>query len=87
MAAPRVRYAGGTTFVLPGGNEIYVTNKYVIPSGPEAWLGPIGLSSLRTAMKQAGNDDTNSLYVGSDLPDRFDSRSRWMRRGWRRSSG
>jgi len=47
MPLRRIRYVGFTSFALPGGNEIYVTNKYSILSGPEEWLAPIGLSSLR----------------------------------------
>jgi hypothetical protein len=40
MPLPRLRYVGGTRFILPGGHEIFVTNKYVILSGQKSGWTP-----------------------------------------------
>jgi len=74
VAPPRIRYTRARSFVLPGGNDIYVTNKYAILSGPLEWLAPIGLSSLRVAMEQSGDRHSQRLYISSDLSDYFDAR-------------
>jgi hypothetical protein len=50
----RIRHLGGRSFALPGDDQIFVTNKFSILSGPEAWVTPVRLSSLRLAMAQAG---------------------------------
>lgn len=74
MTVPRIRYSSTKGFVLPGGNEIYVTNKYSILSGPIEWLSPLGLSSLRLAMQQSQDPYSQALYISSDPPDRFDDK-------------
>ena len=84
MALPRLRYVGYTTFRLPDGHEIFVTNKSVILSGPEEWLAPIGLASVAAAMRESQDpvrelygedrDPTGRLYVSTDSPDRFDAK-------------
>ena len=67
---------GRTTLRLPGGHEIFVTNKYVILSGPEEWLDPVGLASLAAAMRESQEpardlygqdyDPTGRLYCSAD---------------------
>jgi hypothetical protein len=72
MALPRIRHIGGTTFRLPGGDEIYVTNKFDILSGPQESLAPIGLASVAEAMRDADDEGSNRLYVSTDAPEKFD---------------
>jgi hypothetical protein len=74
MALPRMRHLGGTRFAVPGGHEIFVTNKYSILSGPEEWLAPVGLASLAHAMRAANDEDSDRLYISTDPPDKFDDR-------------
>src|SRR5690348_12591536 len=74
MATARIRFTATQGFVLPGGNGIFVTNKYSILSGPLEWLAPIGLGSLRLAMEQSGDDNAQALYISRDPPDRFDGK-------------
>ncbi|MGH3005641.1 MAG: AlbA family DNA-binding domain-containing protein [Gaiellaceae bacterium] len=74
MALPHIRYVEDETFRLDDGNEVYVTNKYSILSGPEEWLAPVGLASLAKAMREADSENTRAFYISSDPPDRFDAR-------------
>lgn len=75
MKPIEIKYdADEDSFRLAAGHEIYVTNKFLILSGPEEWLAPVGLASLVRALRAAGTDETKSLYVSSDPPNRFDAR-------------
>jgi hypothetical protein len=75
MALPRIRHVGGRgTFALPDGNEVSVTNKFNILSGPEQWLAPIGLASLAMAMRDADDSGSDRLHISTDPPDKFDRR-------------
>jgi hypothetical protein len=74
MALPRIRFIGSQTFRLDDGNEVFVTNKYVILSGPREWLDPIGLASLAKAMRDDDDTASNRLYISTDSPAKFDDR-------------
>jgi hypothetical protein len=69
-----MRHTGGTSFMLPPGNRVFVTNKSNVLSGPELWLAPVGLASLAKAMRDANNDGSNRLFISTDPPDKFDAR-------------
>jgi hypothetical protein len=74
VVSARIRHLYDETFGLSGDNEIYVSNKYVILSGPEQWLAPVSLASLAKAMREADTEATRRLFVSTDTPDRFDPR-------------
>jgi hypothetical protein len=75
MSFRRIRYDPEERhFLIDGGGEIYVTNKFLILSGPQEWLAPVGLASLATALREADSDETNRLFVSTDPPARFDDR-------------